>query len=99
MAVAVWTLKAQRDLEEILFYIRETGGRPVTAERIGSEIMAIVEAQIDSLSTSSHHPAAPSDWCYLKHKRWLIFYMPHPNGIEVMRVIDGARDLPRTLGG
>jgi hypothetical protein len=25
----------------------------------------------------------------------LIFYQPHPEGIEIMRVIDGSRDLPR----
>jgi plasmid stabilization system protein ParE len=40
------------------------------------------------------HPDAPEDWLYIKHKRWLIIYKPHPEGIEVMRVVDAVRDLP-----
>jgi hypothetical protein len=35
MPVAVWTPQAERDLENILYYIRVTAGRPLTAERIG----------------------------------------------------------------
>jgi plasmid stabilization system protein ParE len=30
-------------------------------------------------------------------KRWLIFYQPHPDGIEVLRVVDAVRDLPRQI--
>jgi hypothetical protein len=33
----------------------------------------------------------------LKHKRWQIFSQPHPDGIEVMRVVDSVRDLLRYL--
>ena len=29
----------------------------------------------------------------LTHKRWLILYRLIPNGVEVVRVVDGARDL------
>jgi plasmid stabilization system protein ParE len=41
--------------------------------------------------------AAPPNWRYYRYKRWLIFFQPHSQGIEVMRVVDGARDLPRAL--
>ena len=43
------------------------------------------------------HPEVPTGWLYLRHKRWLIFYQPLPDGIEVMRVIDAVRDVPRRL--
>jgi len=43
-------------------------------------------------------PDTPEGWFYFRVKRWLIFYQPHSDGIEVMRVIDGARDLPKQLG-
>jgi hypothetical protein len=40
-------------------------------------------------------PDAPDGWYDFNHQRWLIFYRSHPEGIEVMRVIDGSHDLPR----
>jgi plasmid stabilization system protein ParE len=43
------------------------------------------------------HPDAPEGWFYFRHKRWLVFYREHSEGIEVMRVIDATRDLPRHL--
>ena len=44
-----------------------------------------------------HHPLAPADWLYMQHKRWLIFYRYVGEDVEVMRVIDGVRDLPTQL--
>jgi plasmid stabilization system protein ParE len=97
MPVAIWTPKAELDLEEILYYIRVTAGRPLTAQRIGQEIVTVAERQAPFSASGPRHPATPSEWRYVRHKRWLIFYQPHPQGIEVMRVLDGSRDLPRTL--
>jgi toxin ParE1/3/4 len=97
MPVAIWAPKAEDDLEEILYYIRVTGGRPLTAQRIGEEIVAVMDGQAAFPGSGSRYFAAPPEWRYVKHKRWLVFYRPHPLGIEVIRVIDGARDLPRAL--
>ena len=97
MPVAIWTPKAELDLEDILYYIRVTAGRPLTAQRIGQEIVIAAERQALLPVSGSRHPAAPSEWRYFRHKRWLVFYQPHPQGIEVMRIVDGSRDLPRTL--
>ena len=33
----------------------------------------------------------------LRANGWLIFYQLHPEGIEVMRVVDAVRDLPDIL--
>lgn len=43
-------------------------------------------------------PLLTPSWLYFRFKRWLIFYQPHPQGIEILRVIDGARDLLTHLG-
>jgi plasmid stabilization system protein ParE len=43
------------------------------------------------------HSDAPDSWRNVKHKRWLIFYQLHADGIEVMRVVDAVRDFPNVL--
>jgi len=80
-----------------LYYIRVTAGRPLTAQRIGEEIVSIADRQAALPLSGPRHLAAPPEWRYVRHKRWLLFYQPHPLGIEVMRVVDGDRDLPRAL--
>lgn len=97
MPSALWAPKAENDLEEILYYIRVADGHPLTAQRIGQEIVETAAKQSALPSSGSSHLAAPADWRNVRHKRWLIFYQPHSQGIEIMRVIDGVRDLPRVL--
>jgi plasmid stabilization system protein ParE len=98
MPIAVWTPKAERDLEDILYYIRVTDERPLTAQRIGQEIVAVADKQATLPVSGPPHPAVPSEWRYILHKRWLIFYQPHTQGIEVTRIIDASPDLPRAFG-
>ncbi|MGD9635153.1 MAG: type II toxin-antitoxin system RelE/ParE family toxin [Pirellulales bacterium] len=97
MPTAVWAPKAESDLEDILYYIRAVGERPLVAKQIGEEIAAAAEHQASLPIAGSRHFAAPPEWRYFQHKRWLIFFQPHSLGIEILRVIDGARDLPRVL--
>jgi plasmid stabilization system protein ParE len=97
MADAVWTPLAILELEDILFYIRVVDGRRETSRRIGEELRACVDQHAYGGRTGQRHALAPNDWLYLTFKRWLVFYRPHPAGIEVMRVIDAVRDLPAML--
>jgi plasmid stabilization system protein ParE len=97
MASAVWTPLAILELEDILFYIRVVDGRPETSRRIGEDLRDFVDQHAAESRTGQKHPLAPNNWSYLKYKRWLVFYRPHPVGIEVMRVIDAVRDLPALL--
>lgn len=99
MPVVVWAPQAEADLEEILYYFRVTSEQPLTARRIGEEIVAAATHQALLPAGGARHFAAPSQWRYIRHKRWLVFFQPNPLGIEVMRVVDGARDLPRVLAG
>jgi len=98
MTHAVWTPLAENDLEEILFQIRVVDERPLTARRNGEAIHNAVNARASTDVPGQVHPDAPPGWLYFRFKRWLIFYQPHPEGIEVLRVIDGARDLPKHFG-
>jgi len=94
MALALWTPLAENDLEEILFQIRVVGERPETARRIAEAIRNEANARANMDVPGQIHPAAPDGWLYFRLKRWLIFYQPRSEGIEVLRVLDGARDLP-----
>jgi plasmid stabilization system protein ParE len=97
MPGVVWTPVAESDLDDILFYISLVDRRPATGERIYYEIRdRVVEHDAKQL-VGHRHPHAPEGWLYLKYKRWLIFYQPRDDGIDVMRVVDAVRDLPREL--
>ena len=97
MPRVVWTPVAESDLDDILFYIGIIDRSPVTAERIYFEIRDRVAEHAEQESPGHKHPDAPDGWLYLRHKRWLIFYRQLADGIEIMRVIDAVRDLPRRL--
>jgi plasmid stabilization system protein ParE len=99
MARAIWTPVAESDLDDILFYIAFIDRRPATGERLYYEIRDRVADCAEQRLSGHTHPDAPAGWRYLKHKRWLIFFQSHPDGIEVMRVVDSVRDLPRHLRG
>jgi plasmid stabilization system protein ParE len=97
MPRVVWTPVAESDLDEILFYISFVDRNPNTGERIYFEIRDRLNEHLEKALPGHRHPSAPDGWLYVKHKRWLIFYQPTRGGIEVMRVIDAVRDLPRHL--
>jgi plasmid stabilization system protein ParE len=97
MPRVVWTPVAESDLDDILFYISFVDRSPATGERIYYEIRDRVLEHAQKRLPGHQHPQAPTGWLYTRHKRWLIFYQSLPDGIEVMRVIDAVRDLPRRL--
>ena len=97
MADVVWTPLAAQELEDILYYIRIADGRPLTARRIGEEILALLGEYANQPLAGSRHEAAPNEWLYIRFKRWLFFYVAHDDRIEIMRVIDASRDLPAHL--
>lgn len=94
MRRAVWTPQAQRELDDILFFVSLRDHRPETGERVYFEIRQLTEEYAQANAPRYSHPLSPAGWYYFRHKRWLIFYQLNPDGIEVMRLIDGSRDLP-----
>ena len=99
MPRAVWTPIAESELDDILFYISMLARRPMTVERIFYEIRDRVNDQAVKQLAGQRHAQAPEGWLYFRHKRWLIFYQLHEQGIEVLRDIDGVRDLPQQFRG
>ena len=97
MPQVLWTPVAESDLDDILFYIAYIDRRPATGERIYFEIRDKVAELAKHPLLGHRHPESPEGWLYLKHTRWLVFYRPQPDGLEVMRVVDAVRDLPRQL--
>lgn len=95
MRQTVWTPIAELELDDLLYYIAVIDRRPETADRIYFEIRDLANHQANSRFAGHRHPEAPGNWRYIRHKRWLIFFQEHPEGIEVMRVIDSVRDLPK----
>lgn len=94
MANARWTPLAEADLDAILLFIANEGGRPETAVRLYFEMRTAVDAHASTDGPHSRHPALPKNWSDLKFKRWLIAYEPETDAIVVRRVVDASRDLP-----
>ncbi len=42
MAQILWTPQASTELEDILYFIRVNGDRPLTAQRLGEELIEII---------------------------------------------------------
>ena len=95
MPKAVRSHEAEEDLFDIAYQIGVRDQRPQTASKVVDELIAKCEtyAQTPLIGT-------PDDSLFKgcrigRHKRWLIFYRLSEMGIEVVRILDGARDYPR----
>jgi len=92
-----WTPIAESDLDDILFYIAQKDQRQETAVNIYYELQEAIEKRVLNDVPGQRHAATPSSWLFFSFKRWLVFYQPLADGIEIMRVIDGVRDLPKVF--
>ncbi len=92
---AIWSLAAERDLEEIIYYIAIIDGRPFVAEKIAEEIRAECEKYAEHPLIGEAEPRLGANCRRFVHKRWVIFYRSQDEGLGVLRVIDGARDFDR----
>ena len=102
MAKAIWTREAREDLKSIVLNIGRRDRRPATAAKIAREIKAKSDKYATHFAagnvTGTHHPELGEDYRVFSHKRWVVVFRPRGQGIEVMRVVDGARDFPTLFG-
>ena len=89
---------AKADLEEILIFIAEKDGRPLTAETINNEIRDKLAMYAESPSIGHVRSGFPAGVRFCNHKRWVIMYQPNEVGIVVLRVVDSARDFGKLFG-
>ncbi len=98
MASATWTPRAATDLEAIVFYVADRESRPRTALQLSRDIVAKCEAYASNPELGTRRDDLLPGVRIMRHKRYVIIYRATKDGIEVLRVIDGARDFPALLG-
>ena len=99
----LWRAAAEADLSEAYLFIGAEA--PDVAERL-------LDAVADAVALLLERPQAGSprefrspramgvrSWGLREFPSHLIFYRPHKDGIEIIRFLHGARDLPRHLEG
>jgi plasmid stabilization system protein ParE len=94
VAEAFHSHESARDLEEIAFHIAVTDSRPLTAKRIVEELIAKCDFYANSPLVGTAAEELFEGCRHGRHKRWVIFYRERPEGIDVVRIVDGARDYP-----
>jgi toxin ParE1/3/4 len=95
---------ANRDLVDIFrHYAREAGMRVADRFFVQAEATFARLARVPGLGTR-YEPDEPlyADLHYFpisRFRKYLVFYRPVPGGIEVLRVLHGARDIAGILTG
>ena len=88
----IWIQQARDDLRSIGMYIGRKERRPA----VGAKVMREIREKCDHYA---RHPLTGTsrtefgEGCRLGvHSRWVILYRPTGDGIEVLRIFDGAED-------
>jgi toxin ParE1/3/4 len=96
MSPLVFTPLAETDLAAILDYIAQH--RPLTAVAVINRIREKCELLASQPLIGQQRPEFQGDYRSFPVDRWVIFYRVHRTGVEIHRIIDGARDLDSLLG-
>jgi len=92
MSVIQRTAQAEEDLIEIWIYIAQDN--PGAAERVLDDIEQRSHALADNPLMGRLRPDIAPELRYFAVGSYLILYRTVQNGIQIVRVIHGARDLP-----
>jgi len=85
------TAQAEEDLIDIWLYIAHEDVR--AADRLLDEIEGKLHLLADQSALGPARPDIASGFRYLPVRRYLILYREITGGIEVVRVVHGARDV------
>ncbi len=98
MPRAVRTLAAEADLLDLAHFLAVQQRRPATAERLIDQL--IEKCNLYSANPTLGIAAANlgADYRLFRFKRWVVVYRPIDDGIEVLRIVNGARDYPTLFG-
>ena len=94
MPRVIRTPTAARELDEIFDDIAIHGGRPATAEKLIRDIGDKCQLYATQPGMGTARPDLGEDLRVFSHKRYVIVYRALADGIEVLRVVDGACDYP-----
>lgn len=92
MPVLQRTAQAEEDLIEIWAYIAQDN--PAAADRVLDDIEQRFHGLTDNPLMGRLRPDIAPELRYFTVGKYLILYRTVPDGIQIVRVIHGARDLP-----
>ena len=92
MGRLIRTARAEEDLIEIWMYI--AADNPAAADRLLDRIEAKCQMLADNPGLGQARPDIAPELRYFPVGRYLILYREIRQGIEVVRVVHGARHLP-----
>jgi toxin ParE1/3/4 len=95
MAVVEWTAEAEEDLIDIWTYIAQDN--PQAADNLLDEIDAKALALASSPYLGAARPDIAPELRHFVVGRYLILYRIIPDGVQVVRVVHGARRLSDLL--
>lgn len=91
MSRVLQTRRARRDLDDIWFYIARDN--PERADQFVDSIVVKCESISESPYMGRARPELGSGVRSLPHEEYIIYYRVSGDGIDVLRVIHGARDI------
>jgi toxin ParE1/3/4 len=91
MSQLVFTSLAQHDLDGILSYISEH--RPATAVEVVRQIREKCELLAVHPGIGQRRREIAHNCRSFPFKRWVLFYRVTGDRVEILRVVDGSRDL------
>ena len=91
MAVLRRTAQAEQDLIEIWLYIAQDD--PVAADRLLDAIERKSRLLAENPALGPGRPDVAADFRYFPVGQYLLFYREQMGGIELVRVVSGARSL------
>ena len=87
------TLRAERDLDDLWCYMAIAADHPEIADRWLDALMAHARLVATQPKMGIARPEVAPEIRSFIEGRYVIFYRPIPDGIEIVRVLHGARDL------
>ncbi|BAC91446.1 type II toxin-antitoxin system RelE/ParE family toxin [Gloeobacter violaceus] len=97
MAQVLKTRQAERDIEDIWFYIALEDLQ--AADRWLEGMSAQAQLVASQPRMGRVRPELGTEIRSFAAGRYVLFYRPLPDGIELVRVLHGARDLDALFGG
>lgn len=99
MAEARWTSLARRELLDIAYHVATLGQRPDAAHKVIDDVERKCAEYAEQPLMGSPAGDLGENMRTFTHKRWVIIYVPTDYGLDVISVVNGARDYPKRFGG
>ena len=98
MPLVSFTKQARKDLLDIWLYLAPRAGEAVS-DRIYDEIEELCRSLGVHPELGRARPEIFEGARSFLVERWLVLYRLNNNGVQIVRIIDGARDISRIMKG